>query len=429
MSVTYKDYATSGPLGRRPGTYQLEAGKVVSMKQTELKSASTVGSGRVRRFEPSDGTASITQIATFCPDIIGPGPTHVYLIDGDVPIMVDAGMPTHLAKAFFYRWRNQEMPPEVEALPFDHAAQELKEGLRLVGRSLEDVELLTITHGHPDHFMMGSLIVKNGRPKVAAHILDTPSMCNPWGLLNMWISRQHQMVATGMPPAKPPKGFSWNEVVLAFDYDALGVSLKIDSPVFGDGPLTIDGSAVNGIEVRHLPGHSPGSIGLLVGKQGGKRVLICGDVLLDPITPHPDDLLVYLQTLEELSRMDDVELVLPAHGQEFRNLRARIEFLKEHHRSRLRFTYEACRIPRCVWDIATMEGYFDTFVAPEKFNFLAGLEALVHVEILFMVGGLHREEIRGEVHYFRHSGEPFDEVYGRVTELVKNAHARSLLRY
>lgn len=398
------------------------------MKQTDLKPSSTLESGSVRRFEPSGGATSITRITTFCPDVIGPGPTHVYLIEGAVTVLVDAGMPTHVAKTFFYQWRNQRMPPEVEALPFDHAEQELREGLKLVGRSIEEIDLLTITHGHLDHFMMGALIVQNSKSRVAAHILDTPVMCNPWGLLNTWISRQHQMIATGMPPAKLPKGLTADRGLRSFDYDALGVSLKVDHPVFGDGPLTIDDTGIDGIEVKHLPGHSPGSIGLLVGKEPGEKVLICGDVLLDPITPLPDDLLVYLRTLEELSRMDDVGLVLPAHGQECWNLKERVAFLKEHHRNRLRFTYEACEFPRCVWDIATITGYFDTYVDPEKFNFLAGLEALVHVEILFMVGGLRRVDVRGEVHFFQNSGESFDAVYERVTALVADSKAKPLLR-
>lgn len=430
MSVTYNDYATSEILPFPSGLSESVVGKVRCMKQTDLKPSSSFGSGRVRRFEPSGGTASITQITTFCPDVIGPGPTHVYLIDGDVPIVVDAGIPTHLAKAFFYRWRNQPMPPDVEGLPLDCSEQELREGLKLAGRSVEEIDLLAITHGHLDHFMMGSLFTGNGKTKVASHILDTPAICNPWGLLNMWVSRQKQMAATGMPPAKPPKGLSGTDGLRVFDHDALGVSLKVDNPIFEDGPLTIDGSAVDGIEVRHLPGHSPGSIGLLIGGEDrGEKVLICGDVLLDPITPLPDDLLVYLQTLEELSRLEDVAVVLPAHGQEFRDLRGRIAFLKEHHRNRLKLTYQACSLPKCVWDIATMKDYFETYVAPEKFNFLAGLEALVHVEILSMVEGVKRVEIRGEVHYFQNSGEPFDLVYDRVTELVKDTNVRTLLRY
>ena len=51
-----------------------------------------------------------------------------------------------------------------------------------------------------------------------------------------------------------------------------------------------------------------------------------GDVLLNPITPHPDDLLAYLRTLEELSHYNDIVLVLPGHGELIRDLAARIRF-------------------------------------------------------------------------------------------------------
>ncbi len=232
-----------------------------------------------------------------------------------------------------------------------------------------------------------------------------------------------------MPPARTPEELMGEAAVRGLNLESLGVSIKVDSPLLGDGPLTTRGSAIEGIEVRHLPGHSPGSIGLMVGKAGTGKVLLCGDVLLNPITPHPDDLLVYLQTLETLEKYDEVALVLPAHGQEITDLKSRVRFLKEHHRNRLKQTFEACSVPRCVWDIATMEDYFDTYVDPKKFNFLAGLEALVHLELLNMVGGLQRIDIRGRVHYFLNSREPFKQVYGRITDLVTNKKAVALMRY
>ena len=121
--------------------------------------------------------------------------------------------------------------------------------------------------------------------------------------------------------------------------------------------------------------------------------------------------------------------MLPAHGRAIRDLKGRAEFLREYHRDRLKLTYDMCRVPCSVWDIATMADYFDTYVDPRKFNYLAGLEALVHVEILNMVGGMERTHIQDEVHYFKNLGEPFDSVYGRVIELVQDRGNRTLLRY
>jgi len=401
----------------------------MAIEEIELRPADGLRSGQVKRFLLPDGKISITRITTFCPDTVGPGPTHLYVIENDALVLLDAGIPTHLAKAFFYSWRNQPMPKDVEALPLDQSERELRQGLELAGYSVRDIDLLAISHGHPDHFMMASSILSGTNATVAAHILDTPAVCNPWGLLTGWMSRQHQMKATGMPPARTPQELVGEAVVRGLNLESLGVSIKVDSPVLGDGPLTMRGSTIEGIEVRHLPGHSPGSIGLMVGKPGTEKVLLCGDVLLNPITPHPDDLLVYLQTLEALEKYDDVSLVLPAHGQEIKDLRSRVSFLKEHHRRRLRQSFEACSVPRSIWDIATMENYFDTYVDPKKFNFLAGLEALVHLELLNMVGGLLRTDIQGPIHYFMNSGEPFEQVYGRVTDLVTNKKATALMRY
>ena len=209
----------------------------------------------------------------------------------------------------------------------------------------------------------------------------------------------------------------------------MGMALKVNQPIFHDGPVNINGSSVRDVEAKHLPGHSPGSIGLLVGQNGDDKALLCGDVLLNPITPHPDDLLVYLQTLEDLSRMEDVALVLPAHGEPIQDLKGRVDFVRHHHYQRLKATYEACTEPRSVWGIATMSRYFDTFVDPDKFNLMAGTEALVHVEILNMVGGLNRCYIRDQVHYFQSSGEPFDNVYNRIMELVADKKVKTIMRY
>jgi glyoxylase-like metal-dependent hydrolase (beta-lactamase superfamily II) len=400
----------------------------MKLEEFQLKPGSRMGSGRVRRFVLPDGKTRITQITTFCPDIIGPGPTHLYLIEGDATILVDAGMPTYLAKTFFYHWRNQPIPREVDELPPDLSEQEFLGGVTLAGRAVDEINQLVISHGHPDHFLMANSLIKRGIPSVAAHILDTGQMCNPWGILQGWLSRQHQMVATGMPAPTSSWQSMIEQLYSSFDMESLGVSPKVDSPIFRDGPLKIRGSVVPGIDVKCLPGHSPGSIGLLVGNPG-EKVLVCGDVLLNPITPIPDNLLVYLQTLDELRNCDYIKFGFPAHGQLIRDVQSRAAFLQDHHRRRLRLTYEACEEPRSVWGIATMRRYFDTYVDPAKFNFLAGLEALTHMELLTMVHGLRRSEIVEGVQYFKNSSEPFEEVYARITELINDKKASAIMRY
>ncbi len=399
------------------------------VREVKLKSNSILGSGSVRKFVLPDSHITITQITTWCPDVIGPGPTNLYLIQDEALILLDVGIPTYMAKAFFYHWRNQTMPPEVERLTPDHSERELLSGLELAGYSPEDIDLIVFSHGHLDHFMMARSILDRKRSRVSAHVLDTPWICNPWALISMWMSRQAQIAAAGMPaPARANERIR-EALEGGPALQLVRFAVDVDAPVFWDGALELDGTPLKRIQVRHLPGHTPGSIGLLVGSDREEKALLSGDVLLYPITPHPDDLLVYLQTLGALGRYEGVGLVLPAHGKVIRDLKGRVEFLKNHHKRRLKFTFAACRKPRSVWDVASTPNYFDTYVDRKEFNYLAGTEALVHIEILNMVGALHRTNIKDGVHYFQNSGESFDEVYQRVSALVMDANLRPLMRY
>ena len=85
----------------------------MDIKTKVIKPNAILDSGRVRRFTLPDKQTRITQITTFCPDMVGPGPTHVYLIDNGKKVLVDTGIPTLLAKAMFYAWRGEPIPPEM----------------------------------------------------------------------------------------------------------------------------------------------------------------------------------------------------------------------------------------------------------------------------------------------------------------------------
>ncbi len=395
----------------------------------ELRTPSAVRSGQVLRLSLKGTDIHLARITTFCPDEVGPGPVHAYLLANDAVILLDPGIPTNMAKGLFYYWRNQTIPPEIERLESDHGAKELLSGIHIAGFSPAQINMVIISHGHPDHFFMTNEIVRRSDAQVCAHVLDTPDICNPWSMLAAWVYRQQQMKATGMPRSQSDPKLFTAETIEGFDLASMGITPRVAEPVVKDGPPRLNGRAVPDMELVHLPGHSPGSIGVVVGKPGDRKILLCGDVLLYPITPHPDDLLVYLQTLDKLETFKDIGCVLPAHGDVIWDLQQRVSFLKRHHEVRLRATYETCRSPRSVWDIASMPNYFDTYVDPRKFNFLAGLEAMVHVELLTMVGGLQRTHRDRGVHYFQASGEPFVEVYERIKDLVANGSNRSLLRY
>lgn len=387
----------------------------MNLKGNQLKPNSKLGSGRVRCYVLPYGNTRITQITTYCSNIMGPGPTHIYLIENDELILMDTGMPTSLTKSIF-RWSGESIPTEIANLPSDYSERQLFEGLKLAGHSIKDIDWLVISHGHLDHFSLGPSLLRHAKPRVVAHLFDTPEICNPWGMPRLWLSRRQQMLGTGMPMPQA----SNRSMIRAASQKEFDFSLQVDSPVFQEGHSQTNGFQVKGVQVKHLPGHSAGSIGLIVGDEGEEKILLCGDVLLDPITPHPDDLLLYLRTLEDLKRLENIALVLPAHGKIIRDLRVRVTFLKEHHRRRLKLTYDACKKPRCVWDIATMRGYFDIHVDTASFNPIASMEVLAHIDILKMTEGLFRFHMEEGICYYQNSGEPFDDVYDRVMRLVRD---------
>ncbi|MFQ5484072.1 MAG: MBL fold metallo-hydrolase [Desulfobacterales bacterium] len=382
-------------------------------------------SGQVQQYVLPSKDLRITQITTFCPADVGPGAIHLYLIETkDALILLDTGIPTHIVRSTLYTWFDRPVPHEIAALPDHLSEKQLTEGLKIAGYSIEDIDLLILSHGHWDHFLMGRSILNHCRAQVAAHVLETPWVCNPWMSAVFWLTRGKQLKGTGMPALNGSVNFTEKKLEPLFsDY-----SLTVDLPISQEGDLPADLS-IRGIQVKHLPGHTAGSIGLVVGKKGEEQILLCGDAILNPITPIPDDLLAYLRTLEDLKRLEAVRLALPAHGDEIKVLPLRVNFLEKHHYRRLRLTHELCQKERSVWDLATVKGFFDTDVDKGEANFLAASETLVHMEMLRMVDALFRTKVKNGVQYFRATDEPYAAVSARIMSLVQDRKTIPLMRY
>lgn len=395
----------------------------INIHQELIRGNSQHGSGQVSRLILKGRKTRLTQITTFCPGGMGPGPTNLYLIQGDALILVDTGMPTNAAKLLLYNLFDHPVPEELRDLPDDLSETELTTGLKVAGYSVKDIDLILITHGHWDHFLLGQRIKNMSSAKVLAHILDTPLICNPWTTGFFWASRHQQFEGMGMP-----NNISRFECFShTLSPENLGFPLQIDEPIFKEGSIMGDQSGES-IYIKHLPGHSPGSIGVFLGNEDESEILLCGDTLLYPISPHPDDLLSYLRTLAYLKTLKSIVLVLPAHGYKIMNIEERVGSLQKHHFRRLELTYKACRHPVSVWDIATMQDYFDIHVPRTKSNFIAGNEALLHLEVLKIVKAVYLSQIRDGIHYFEASGEPFNNVYSRIKELIDNKKCGFLMK-
>ena len=182
--------------------------------------------------------------------------------------------------------------------------RELASELASMGRSIEDVRALVLTHGHSDHVGFAERIRVDRDIPVSVHEADAAlargEVPNP-------------SKGFGKTKAAPLIGFMWFSLIRG----GLRTRHVGEVAVFSDGAtLDVPGSP----RVILTPGHTPGSAVL---DFTSHRALLVGDALstyavttgvkgpqIAPFTADP------AQALESLSRIEGVsaDVVLPGHG-------------------------------------------------------------------------------------------------------------------
>lgn len=180
----------------------------------------------------------------------------------------------------------------------------LLEELARMGRSLGDVKALVLTHGDTDHIGMAAWL--HAETGVPAHVHGAD------------VDRARKEVSkpnSGWGPVKvgPLAGFLW--------YSARHGGFRI--PAVPEVAAVADGDVLDvpgSPRIIHLPGHTPGSVGVHVPAVDAVFLGDCmttRNVLTGATGPAPAPFtLKPEQARSSLSRLDDVEAtwVLPGHG-------------------------------------------------------------------------------------------------------------------
>jgi glyoxylase-like metal-dependent hydrolase (beta-lactamase superfamily II) len=318
-------------------------------------------------FAPATA-AGIHRLAIPTPFAVGR--VNVYLIEDEPLTLVDAGPNSGTS--------------------FD----ELQRGIAGLGHSLEDIELVIVTHQHIDHLGLVSLVESHSGAEVAAIDAAVPFMEN--------FSDEAQadddfatdiMLRNGIP----------SDVVAALQsvsraFRAWGAQVHVTRPLHDGEALELRDRTLH---VHHRPGHSPTDT---IFHDRDRRILIAADHLLghissNPLITRPRDgsserpqaLVQYLESLAATREMD-VDLVLPGHGDPITDHRALIDQRFALHRRRADKIHKlVSEQPRSAYEIA--QALWGNIAVTQAYLTLS--EVLGHVDLLANAGRVQEEEREG----------------------------------
>jgi len=267
----------------------------------------------------------------------------------------------------------------------DTAYNALSEGMAEHGAHPREIRQLIVTHVHPDHFGLTGRLADESGARVLMHekeaeVIQSRYM-QPQPLVNQmegWMERHGVPRLTAPEMARGSMGML--DKVAARQPDVSlggGERLKVGDFEF---------------EVIWTPGHAPGHICLY---EPNRKLLMSGDHILPTITPNVsrhaqtagNPLSDYMKSLEKVADLD-VEILLPAHEFDTRDLKGRIAEIRRHHDERLEEMERCIGDGATAWEVASRVKWTTGMLADfEPFMQRAAVgETLAHLEYLHELG-------------------------------------------
>ncbi len=282
------------------------------------------------------------------------------------------------------------------------ALDELEQALAARGRSIEDIELLVVTHQHIDHFGLAAILARRSGAEVAALDRLAPYL-RDYGQSTELDDRfaQQIMLRHGIPA----------EVVTALravsaSFRGWGAAVEITRPLRDGEELRLRDRT---LRVLHRPGHSPSDT---VFHEESRGILLAADHLIKHISsnplltrpldagsdfdgPRPQALVQYIASLERTRAMD-LSLVLPGHGAPIADHAALIdERFRLHRRRAEKIRGLIAAEPRTAHEIA--QELWGNVAVTQAFLTLS--EVLGHIDLLLRDGLVEEREQDGVVRF------------------------------
>jgi glyoxylase-like metal-dependent hydrolase (beta-lactamase superfamily II) len=262
---------------------------------------------------------------------------------------------------------------------------ELEHQLSALGHSLEDIELVILTHQHIDHLGLVEIIAARSGADVAAIDVVVPFMEN----FGDDVELEDEFAAGLMLSHGIPE-----DVVIALrsvsrSFRAWGARAKVTRPLHDGEELRLGDRT---LEVQHRPGHSPSDT---LFWDADRRILIAADHLiahissnplisrpLDGTIERPKALMTYIESLRRTRELP-AEIVLPGHGEPITDHRLLIdERLELHHRRAEKIFALIAERPRTAYEIA--QELWGNVAVTQAFLTLS--EVVGHVDLLVAEG-------------------------------------------
>ncbi len=167
--------------------------------------------------------------------------------------------------------------------------QTIFEYIKQTGRDPAEISLMILTHSHPDHIGAARAIKDLAGCSTAAHASEIP-----------WIEDiELQYIERTVP------GF----------HSLVGGSLEVDQVLKDGDIITLEDDLE--LQVYHTPGHSSGSISLMLLPD---KALFSGDVVpLPGDIPIYDDIFTSLDSLKKLEAIEEIRVMLSAWDEPRKN--------------------------------------------------------------------------------------------------------------